>query len=61
MVVLGGKRVWGKFGLNALRRRCSRSRARARSNKRGLGEQRPNERDAKNVRSWKQVETSPLG
>ena len=39
------------FGLNARRRRCSKSRARARSNKRGLSGRQPNGRDAKNVRS----------
>jgi hypothetical protein len=43
------KGVWRKFGLNALRRRCFKSKARARSNKHGLSERQPNGRNAKNA------------
>ncbi len=48
MAFPAGERICGKFGLNARRRRCSKSRARARSNKRGSSERQPNGRDAKN-------------
>jgi len=50
MAFPAGERICGKFGLNARRRRCSKSRARARSNKRGSSERQPNGRDVKNVR-----------